>query len=79
MKTYHFNTNIKCTACEKKIAETFTKEPKIISFKVDLNDPKRPMEVSVSEGISEAKVQSLIREAGFEATPQGGFLKSLFK
>lgn len=69
MKTFHFNTNVKCAACEQKIAESFNKEPKIISFKVDLKDPKRPMVVSTTDSVSEAEVLSLIQAAGYEATP----------
>lgn len=77
MKNFHFNTNVKCAACEQKIAESFNKEPKIISFKVDLKDPKRPMEVSATDSVTEAEVLSLIKKAGYEATPQAGSLNSL--
>ncbi len=76
MKTFHFNTNVKCAACEQKIAESFNKEPKIISFKVDLKDPERHMEVSATDSVSEAEVLALIKTAGYEATPAGSSLKS---
>ncbi len=80
MKTLRFNTNIKCADCQQKVAESFNKERRILSFKVDLQDPKRPIEVSTTDGITEAEVQSLIQQAGYQAQPiqSGGFLKNLF-
>jgi short-subunit dehydrogenase len=79
MKIFRFNTNVETFACEQKIAESFNKQPKIISFKVDLNDPKRPMEVSTTDSVTEAEILSLINAAGYEAAPQDHSTTSSFR
>lgn len=78
MKTYRFNTNIKCSACEAKIADAFAKEPRISEFKVDLTDPNRPLDVTVTEELSKEEVVKLIHSAGYEAKPKGSLFASLF-
>jgi cation transport ATPase len=81
MRVFLFHTNIKCAACRQQVAQTFNRERNIISFKVNLEDPNRPLEVSTSDGITEREVQALVEEAGYQAVPQresGGFFQSLF-
>jgi copper chaperone len=83
MKTYHFNTNIRCSACEAKIADAFAKEPRIANFKVDLTDPKRPLEVTVADEVSKEEVVRLMNGAGYQAEDRsakskGGIFASLF-
>ncbi len=83
MKTYHFNTNIRCGACEAKIADAFAKEPRIENFKVDLADPNRPLDVTVIDEVSKEEVVKLINGAGYRAEgrpakPKGGIFASLF-
>jgi copper chaperone len=78
MKTYHFNTNIRCSACEAKVADAFAKEPLIENFKVDLADPNRPLDVTVADDLSKEEVVKLINQAGYDAKPKGGIFASLF-
>lgn len=76
MKIYRFNTNIKCAACQQKIAQTFNPERRIVSFKVNLQDAKRPLEVSTADNMTETEVLALIKQAGYEAKAAGGLSKS---
>jgi len=78
MKTYQFNTNIRCAACEAKVADVFSKEPRITNFRVDLADPKRPLDVIVTDDLSKEVVIKLIAEAGYEAEPKRGVFAALF-
>ena len=76
VKTYHFTTNIRCGACQAKVAAAFAEEPRITDYRVDLTDPSRPLDVTVSDLSREAVIKR-IAEAGYEAKPKGG-LASLF-
>ncbi|MES2730487.1 MAG: heavy metal-associated domain-containing protein [Bacteroidota bacterium] len=78
MHTYHFNTNIRCSACEAKIVDAFAKEPRIASFQVDLTDPNRPLEVVTADDLNKEEVVKLIQGAGYEAKSKGGLFSSLF-
>lgn len=80
MNIFHFNTNIKCADCQQKVAETFNKERRIISFKVDFKNSNRPIEVSCTDSMTEVDVQALIQQAGYQAQPieASGYLKSAF-
>jgi hypothetical protein len=67
MKTFRFNTNVEGQEGLQQVSRTLNKERRIISFKIDVQDVRRPMEVSCTDGITEEEVKNLVREAGFQA------------
>lgn len=54
------------------------KEKRILSFKIDLNDEKRPLEVVTENEITENEVIDLVKQAGYDAKPKSGIFKVLF-
>ncbi|RYZ33522.1 MAG: heavy-metal-associated domain-containing protein [Sphingobacteriales bacterium] len=67
MKTYHFETNLKCSACEDKVRKNLEKEPLVKDIAIDLKDPRKTLTVKAEEPIAEEELKLLIKEAGFEA------------
>lgn len=78
MKTYHFETNLKCSACEDKVRKNLEKEPLVKDVHVDLTDPKKTLTVKAEDPLAEEELKHLIKEAGFEARPVKGFLQKIF-
>ncbi len=75
MKTYHFETNLKCSACEDKVRKNLEKEPLVKEVAVDLADPRKTITIKAEEPLAEEELSVLIKEAGFQATPIKGFFK----
>ena len=78
MKTYQFETNLKCVACEDKVRKELEKEPLVKSFAVDLKDPNRTAIVKVDGPLAVEEISAIFRVAGFEAKAKKGFLRTLF-
>ena len=78
MKTFQFETNLKCASCEEKVRAALEKEPLVKEVSLDLSDPKRTLTIKAERPIDEAELSVLIKGAGFEATPKPGLFKSLF-
>lgn len=65
MKTYQFNTTLKCEGCVAKIKPFLDGDDKIKNWNVDLS--KSPKVLSVeSESISAEEVKDLLAKAGYK-------------
>ena len=78
MKTFQFETNLKCASCEEKVRKELAKEPLVKEVSLDLTDPKRTLTIKAENPIAEEELSVLIKGAGFEATPKRSLLKSIF-
>jgi copper chaperone len=78
MKTYQFETNLKCSACEEKVRKNLEKEPLVKEVAVNLADPNKIVTVKAESPMEEEEVKVLIKEAGFDARPVKSIFKRLF-
>ncbi len=66
MTTLKFKTNINCGGCKKTVSMFFQKEPRIITWDVDIVDPAKTLTVE-TDGLSEQDVRVILSKAGFSA------------
>ena len=78
MKTYHFETNLKCSACEDKVRKNLEKEPLVKEVEINLSDPRKTVSIKAEEPLAEEELSVLIKEAGFQATPIRSMFKKMF-
>jgi copper chaperone len=67
MTTQQFKTNIKCGGCIAAVKPHLDNAEGIQNWEVDLQSPDRVLTVNTDKSASE--VASLIKEAGYDATP----------
>jgi copper chaperone len=67
MTTQQFKTNIKCGGCIAAVKPHLDNAEGIQNWEVDLQSPDRVLTVNTEKSASE--VASLIKEAGYDATP----------
>ncbi len=79
MPKYKFKSNIKCGNCEAKVREVLDTKEEVESFKVDLTDEDRPVEISTTSEMDEKTIINWVEDAGFQLTAKKSFLKKLFK
>ena len=63
---YQFKTNIMCGSCIAKITPAMEANKEIISWEVNVQDPKKILTVE-TETISEDKLISMVKNAGYKA------------
>ncbi len=70
MQTVQFKTNIKCSGCIAKVTPVLNQAVGEDNWEVDIQNPDKVLTVS-AHGISEARIQSAVEEAGFKAEKLG--------
>ncbi len=65
-KTLTYKTNIKCNGCIATVTPFFKKNEAIKKWSVDLESDDRILTVELEDGEA-SEVESLIKEAGYEA------------
>ncbi len=65
MKTMKFKTNINCGGCLKSVTPHLDELDNVDSWKVDINNPDKILEVKIEDG-NENTVVSAVKKAGFE-------------
>jgi copper chaperone len=65
-KTLTYKTNIKCNGCIATVTPFFKKNEAIKKWSVDLESPDRVLTIEMENG-EIAEIESLIKEAGYEA------------
>lgn len=65
METIKFKTNINCGGCLKSVTPHLDELDNIDSWKVDINNPDKILEVKLEDG-NENAVVSAVKKAGFE-------------
>lgn len=68
MKTYRFKTNINCGGCIKSVTPHLNSLENIESWKVDIDNSDKVLEVT-SEGAIENEIVAAVQKAGFEIEP----------
>ena len=77
METLKYKTNMKCGGCVSSVAPYLDKEPNVEHWEVDLESGDKVLTVK-GKGLSSDRIVSVVKEAGFEARPSGGFFKKIF-
>ena len=65
METIKFKTNINCGGCLKTVTPHLNELENVDSWKVDINNPDKILEVKLEDG-NENAVVSAVKKAGFE-------------
>lgn len=65
METIKFKTNINCGGCLKSVTPHLDELDNVDSWKVDINNPDKILEVKLEDG-NENAVVSAVKKAGFE-------------
>ena len=65
METIKFKTNINCGGCLKSVTPHLDELDNVDSWKVDINNPDKILEVKIEDG-NENTVVSAVKKAGFE-------------
>ena len=65
MDTLKFKTNINCGGCLKSVTPHLDELENVDSWKVDINNPDKILEVKLEDG-NENTVVSAVKKAGFE-------------
>jgi len=68
MKTNRFKTNINCGGCIKSVTPHLNSLENIESWKVDIDNSDKVLEVT-SEGAIENEIVAAVQKAGFEIEP----------
>lgn len=68
MKTNRFKTNINCGGCIKSVTPHLNSLENIESWKVDIDNSDKILEVT-SEGAIENEIVAAVQKAGFEIEP----------
>lgn len=66
MNTFTFNTNINCGNCIKSVSPALNALPEIENWKVDTENPDKPLTVKLEEGEKPELVLEAVRAAGFK-------------
>ena len=65
METIKFKTNINCGGCLKSVTPHLDELDNVDSWKVDIKNPDKILEVKLEDG-NENAVVSAVKKAGFE-------------
>ena len=65
METIKFKTNINCGGCLKSVTPHLDELDNVDSWKVDINNPDKILEVKLEDG-NENAVVSAVKKAGFK-------------
>ena len=65
METIKFKTNINCGGCLKSVTPHLDELDNVDSWKVDINNPDKILEVKLEDGNDDVVV-SAVKKAGFE-------------
>ena len=62
-----FKTNINCASCKATVEKVFEGKELYDTFDVDYSNPEKPATFTLREGVEQAQVEKLIKEAGYKA------------
>lgn len=68
MKTYKLKTNAKCGGCTTKIDQKLKENPNAGTWKFDLQDPDKTLEITTDLPVDE--VIEIVSKAGYKAEPK---------
>lgn len=68
MGTYKLKTNAKCGGCTTKIDQKLKENPQSGTWKFNLQDPDRTLEITTDLPVEE--VIKIVGEAGYKAEPK---------